>query len=95
MKALFGRKIPNLEELKEASARARRQGKKGERYTVTQEVKLTDAAFNDFAADLLQDQPWINPKADCIRVINQETGEKVLIDPQGYQYPRYTALEIE
>ena len=95
MRALFARKIPNLDELKEATAGAIRRGETGERYTVTQEVKLTDASFNDFAADLLADQPWIDPKADCIRVINQETGEKVLIDSQGYQYPRYTALEME
>ena len=29
----------------------------------------------------------------CIRVTNTETGERVLINSEGYDYCRYTALE--
>lgn len=95
MRALFGRKIPTLEELKELTERAIKEGKIGRTYTVDEEVVLSDKDFKSFAADLLADQPWINPRANCIRVINEDTKETVLIDPQGYQYPRYTSLEIK
>jgi hypothetical protein len=95
MKALFGRKIANLEDLKELTARALDEGKIGRSYTVTNEVVLNEIEFRKFAEDFFADQPWIEPEASCIRVINQDTGEKVLIDPQGYTYPRYTALELE
>lgn len=94
-KALFGRKIASLEDLKELTARALAEGKTGESYTVTSEVELSEAEFRKFAEDFFQDQPWIDPEASCIRVTNVETGEKVLIDPQGYTYPRYTALELK
>jgi len=29
----------------------------------------------------------------CIRVINKDTGEKILTNPEGYDYPRYCAIE--
>ncbi len=94
MRTLFGRKIPNLEELKDLTDKALKAGKTGKENSVTQEVELTEEAFRRFAADFLADQPWIDPKASCIRVTNKETGEKVYIDPQGYEYPRYVGLEI-
>jgi hypothetical protein len=94
-KRYFGRKIASLEDLKELTARALAEGKTGESYTVTSEVELSEAEFRKFAEDFFQDQPWIDPEASCIRVTNVETGEKVLIDPQGYTYPRYTALELK
>ena len=95
MRALFARKIPTLEELRELTAQAIREGKVGRTVTVDEEITLTDKEFQNFASDMLADQPWINPRANCIRVVNQDTGERVIIDPQGYQYPRYTSLEIE
>ena len=99
-KALFGRKIANLEELKELTQSVHRKGEIG--YEVTKEVTLTNDEFQQFASDFLQDQPWISPEDGgsnkkgeirCIRVINQETSERVLINSEGYGYPRYTALE--
>ena len=102
MKALFGRKISNLEELKELTERAIAAGEIGEAYTITREVKLSGQEFDKFAGDFFEDQPWISPEDGgvnknreirCIRVINQETGERVLINSEGYTYPRYTALE--
>ena len=101
-KALFGRKVSGLEELKELTERAIAAGKTGEAYTVTREIVLSSGEFLKFAGDFLEDQPWITPedggsaesgKVRCIRVVNQETGEKVLINTEGYTYPRYTALE--
>ncbi len=101
-KALFARKIANLEALKELTRAAFDDGKAGSLYQVTKEVQLTSEDFQQFASDFLQDQPWItredggvNKKKEirCIRVINIETGERVLVNSEGYDYPRYTALE--
>jgi hypothetical protein len=94
-RALFARKVANLEDLKELTARALAEGKTGENYRVTSEVELSEAEFRRFTEDFFRDQPWIDPKAGCIRVVNKETRETVLIDPQGYTYPRYTALELK
>lgn len=95
MRALFGRKVATLDELKELTERAVGEGMTGRTYRVDEEVVLSDKDFNSFASDLLAYQPWINREATCIRVINEDTKETVLIDPQGYQYPRYTSLEIK
>ncbi len=101
-KALFGRKISDLEELKELTDRALEAGQIGSSYEVTREVLLTGEEFQQFTSDFFQDQPWISPEDGgsnkkgeirCIRVINQETSERVLVNSEGYDYPRYTALE--
>jgi len=95
-KAFFGRKVADLEELKALT------GEAGSAYQVTKEVLLSSKEFEQFASDFFQDQPWISPKdgginengeAKCIRVINKDTGERVLVNSEGYSYPRYTALE--
>ncbi|MFC0475713.1 DUF6329 domain-containing protein [Robertmurraya beringensis] len=102
MKALFGRKISNLVELKEITEEAMKQGQRGQTYIVTKEVELEDNDFHNFAKDFFNDQPWIteedggmnsNREARCIRVINKETCETVLVNSEGYSYPRYTAIE--
>ena len=102
MKALFGRKVSNLAELKEITEEATKQGQRGQSYIVTKEVELEDEDFHNFANDFFNDQPWItredggvntNREARCIRVINKESGETVLLNSEGYSYPRYTAIE--
>jgi hypothetical protein len=103
MKAIFGRKMASLEELKDATAKARMDGHTGKPYVVTKEIVLGDADFGKFADDFLEDQLWIektdggnnqNGEAKCIRVTNLKTGERVLINSEGgYDYPRYTGLE--
>jgi hypothetical protein len=102
MKAHFGRKIPNLHALKAATRRANQEKNSGSAYMVTREVDLSDLEFKQFAEDLLEDQPWI-AKEDggmnqageirCIRVRNTQTGERILVNSEGYDYPRYTAIE--
>ncbi|AEE92530.1 conserved protein of unknown function [Tepidanaerobacter acetatoxydans Re1] len=95
-KAFFGRKVADLEELKALT------GEASSAYQVTKEVLLSSKEFEQFASDFFQDQPWISPEdgginekreVRCIRVINKETGERVLVNSEGYNYPRYTALE--
>lgn len=102
MRALFGRKITNLEELKDLTEQAKADGARGSKYTVTKEKTLSDAEFQDFAKDFFQDHDWITSEDGgpdeqggnrCIRVINAETGETVLVNNEGFTYARYTALE--
>jgi len=47
MKALFGRKFYNIEELREATAAAKKKGVVGLDYTVIREVVLTDEQFKN------------------------------------------------
>ncbi len=102
MKALFGRKVYDLKELREITQKALKEGHKGQDYIVTKEVLLENEAFQEFASDFLEDQPWItkedggvNEKDEirCIRVISKDSGEKILVNSEGYDYPRYTAIE--
>lgn len=102
MKALFGRKFTDIKELREATENAKKRGVRGSNYTVIREVELSDHEFRKFCSDLLVDQPWIE-KTDggsnaagelcCIRVKNVATDERVLVNTEGYDYPRYTAIE--
>lgn len=102
MKALFGRKVLNLKELNELTKEAKEDGVIGAGYQVTKEVELSDEEFKAFSKDFLKDQPWIekedggqneNGELKCIRVKNRETRKSILVDSEGYSYPRYTAIE--
>jgi hypothetical protein len=104
MKALFGRKVRDLDELKDLTLRAVKEGHKGQPYIIIREVFLANEYFMDFAGDFLKDQFWIrsedgginmNGEVRCVRVNNMDTDEKVLVNSEGYDYPRYTALEID
>lgn len=104
MKALFGRKVLDLDELKDLTLRAVKEGHKGQPYIIIREVFLANKYFMDFAGDFLKDQFWIrsedgginmNGEVRCVRVNNMDTDEKVLVNSEGYDYPRYTALEID
>jgi len=102
MKALFGRKFYNLKELRKATEKAKEDGVIGSDYTVIREVELSDLQFKKFTSNFLENQPWIkksdggtneNDELRCIRVINKDTGDKILTNPEGYTYSRYTAIE--
>lgn len=104
MKALFGRKICCLKKLEELTESAIKEGRQGQSYTITREVFLEDENFREFSLDFLEDQSWITPEdggmnqngeVRCIRVLNRDTEEKVLVNSEGYDYPRYTGLEID
>ena len=84
MKALFGRKFYNIQELQETTEEARKDGVIGSDYTIIREVELSDSEFKKFTSNFLEDQPWIkksdggtNEKGElrCLRVINIDTGE--------------------
>lgn len=102
MRALFGRKMTTLYELKKLTKLAKEEGLIGSLYVVIREVILSDQEFKTFSGDLLADQSWIlksdggsNEKGElrCVRVINKRTGEKFIFDSEGYDYARYTAIE--
>jgi hypothetical protein len=69
---------------------------------VIKEIALSDIDFKKFTNDFLEDQPWIeksdggcnqNGEIQCIRVISIQTKERILVNSEGYDYPRYTAIE--
>ncbi len=102
MRALFGRKVTGLEELREITEAATEQGQQGQLYTITREVILEDKDFKVFSKDFFEDQLWITREDGgvneageirCIRVVNKDTKETVLVNSEGYGYPRYTGLE--
>lgn len=102
MRALFGRKVLNLKELRELTNLAKEDGFIGTEYEVTKEIELSNEAFEEFANDFCKDQPWIteedggstkNGAFKCIKVKNMKTKESILVNPEGYTYPRYTAIE--
>ena len=103
MRALFGRKVEDYNKLKELTRFAWHDGMRGEEYVVTKEVALSDEEFKRFSDNLIHDQPWItsedggadeNGALKCIRVINQLTGDKILVSNEGHTYPRYSAIEV-
>ena len=53
MKALFGRKMVDIEELRDATINAKKEGFVGSAYKVTKEVALSDIDFKEFTKDLL------------------------------------------
>jgi hypothetical protein len=102
MRALFGRKIENIVDLREGTERSRKSGMRGTVYTVDREVEMTEEDFREFGKDFLKNQPWIlktdggyneNGEYRCIRVRNMDTGEKLLISSEGFDYPRYIGIE--
>jgi hypothetical protein len=105
MQAIFIRKAFDLEELKALTYEDLKIGRKGISYEVTKEVNLSNNEFKRFTRNFLKDQPWITEGEDggmnkngqirCIRVKNKETGEKILVNSEGYTYSRYTALELD
>lgn len=104
MRALFARKIENIVDLRETTERSRKSGVRGTVYTVDREVEMTDDEFREFGKDFLKDQPWIfktdggyNEKGEyrCIRVKNVDTGDSLLVSSEGFDYPRYIAIESD
>lgn len=102
MKVLFGRKFTDIKELREATEDAKKRGVVRSRYTVIRKVELSDHEFKKFCSDFLEDQPWIEKndggnnaagEPRCIRVKNVKTGERILVNTEVYEYPRYTVIE--
>ena len=95
MKAIFYRKAPSTKEMRPGSYFL--DGPAA--YTVAEEIQLTPSQYDYLAEDLLADYPAISGKGGCINGVIQAIrisapGRKALIvDPQGYDYPKYVAFE--
>lgn len=102
MKALFGRKVLNLKELKGLKKKANDDEIKSIAYEISREVALSDKEYKEFTKNFDKDQPWIteedggiNEKGEfvCIRVKNTRNKKGILVNTEGYTYPRYIAIE--
>jgi len=100
MRALFFRKMVDIDELRYYTELNRDQP--GESYEVTKEVVLNEYDFLNFSNYFMRPYKWIDSddggltedgKVRCIRVINEDSGDVVLVNSEGYNYARYTALE--
>lgn len=58
-RALFGRKLNDIEELREATARAKQTGQRGSLYEVTKVVSLEGDDFKAFSEDFFNEQPGV------------------------------------
>lgn len=102
-RAFFGRKLANLDELREYTKASIYSASAGQPYTVVKEIYLDSQDFEALSRDFFDDQPWLSKedggvtrdgKIRCIRVVNSETEERFLVNNEGFSYCRYTALEI-
>ncbi|EKQ57221.1 MULTISPECIES: hypothetical protein [unclassified Clostridium] len=102
MKALFGRKVLNVKELKGLKKKSNDDEIKSIAYEISREVILSDKEYKEFTENFSKDQPWIteedggiNEKGEfiCIRVRNKANKKGILINSEGYTYPRYIAIE--
>lgn len=105
-KTTFVRKPINIEEVETGThwIKARHDGKSTEDYYIAKEVQLEENEFFDLLSNLLADRDWVRkfsnqmpPMKDgavaCIRVACQGSLTVLIIDPQGFDYPRYVGLE--
>ena len=75
-----------------------------DRCYVAAEKHLTAAEWKKFTGDLLDDRSWIQEYAEkdlpmiegaspCLRVTGDGSEIALLVDPSGYGYARYVAIE--
>ena len=96
----FVRKARDLDEVRQITKYDKRNDNCAY-YTVVEELRVEGVRFNQISRNLLmQVIPEIAGKGgylknviQAVRIINQDTGESFLVDPQGYSYARYVAIE--
>ena len=87
-----------------AQIESRHGGEAIDSYYVAEEIQLEENAFFELLENLLADQDWywefsnrIYPMMDgavpAIRVSCRGSLIVLIIDPQGFDYPRYVGLE--
>ena len=105
-KTTFIRKPSTLAEVQERTYRVekRHDSQPVDIYYVAQEVQLEANEFFDLCDDLVSEREWIrtfsnqlHPMQDgavaAIRVTCAHALTVLIIDPQGFDYPRYVGLE--
>ena len=107
-KTTFVHKPCTLDEVRMRAAviEARHDGEAIDSYYIAKEVQLEENEFFALHEDLLSDRDWIREfsnqghlmKGDAvpaIRVTCKGSLYVLIIDPQGYDYPRYVGQEYE
>lgn len=104
MQAWFGRKVFDKQELLELTEDAKRTKYPKRGYVIDREVVLDELAFAAFEQDFLDDQSWLSSddggvdkegRIRCVRVSCKTRTERYLVNSEGYDYPRYIALNLE
>lgn len=101
-KAIFARKAASLRDLKEAT----RKGGKPESFIIEKKVELEEAEYQDFCDNLLSDYDFIKDNLTmmhkdktgtyhCLLVTAKGGRGGILVESEGYEYPRYTAIYNE
>jgi DNA helicase IV len=97
-KAIFAHKPSNTNDLNKAIA----DGNKASYYQVEKEIVLTREQYDDFCKNLFKDQAFIIENKSlmkmaqgiyhCILVKRQGGSSAILVEAEGYDYPRYAAF---
>lgn len=104
-KTTFIRKPCTLEDVQEGTKwiESRHDGQALDSYYVAEEIQLDENTFFALHEDLVSDRDWIaafsnqeHPMRDgavaAIRVTCAHSLTVLIIDPQGFNYPRYVGL---
>ena len=107
-KTTFVRKPCTLDDVRTGARiiEARHDGEAMDSYYVAKEVQLEENEFFALHKDLLSDRDWIREFSNqdlpmkgnavpAIRVTCKVSLYVLIIDPQGYNYPRYVGQEYE
>ena len=105
-KTTFVRKPCTLDDVRTRAAQIeeRHGGASLDSYYVAEEIQLEENAFFELHEDLVSDRDWcrefsnrLHPMVDsavpAIRVSCRGSLTVLIIDPQGFDYPRYVGLE--
>lgn len=98
-KAIFVRKAANLTDLKNAA----RKGGKPEPFIIEKILELVPEEYVVFAENLLSDYDFISENLElmhkdkngvchCLLIKAKDSRVAILVESEGYAYPRYTAL---
>lgn len=76
-----------------------RFGSKPKKVTIEKVIELTKEEFKEFENDLLSDRDFIKDNKEISYFLVKEKGaenkEGIIIDTEGYDYPRYTGVFVE
>ena len=96
---IFSRKAVNYEGLfNDTQEIIRKFGGKIEKVEIEKIIEMTKKEFDEFKNDLLEYQEFIKGNKDFSVFLVKERGTEdekgIIVDAQGYNYPRYTGLPI-
>ena len=105
-KTTFVRKPCTLDDVRTRAAQIveRHGGEALDSYYVAEEIQLGENVFFELHEDLVSDRDWcrefshrLHPMVDsavpAIRVSCRGSLTVLIVDPQGFDYPRYVGLE--